>query len=335
MPCHLIITVGAVYENEMHQSALALYWKIKAKTDDVYWYDVVIGGKEPAFVQLLGPEKKPKDFNDGAVYAISHGSKNKFAGLDAHVFSGYLELFLVDLGMQKKTVLDKLCVMACNVGKAETKEFMVKPSDYLVGIAKSFKICAFAKIIAWNSWVTIYSFRSLIDFCKTHQDVIVKNMEKCLKPMLESKHSSQVYEKLIQGMNESKQGSGRAQPFKSAMAKEIVSKFQNATLDEVMKLVGKRLVDREGLSSKQKVFSSYGSMGLNDIMKSYVKPQATPLFSTERDVQVLKALSKLVGLEVATLIVEYEAVAWIYYPTKMKLCYMPTIGQGFDGLDKL
>jgi len=342
MPCHIIVTVGDQYEAEMHQGAFALYARLAARGEPVLWFNAYgAGGTEPTIVAILVPKVMPSDYGNASIYAISHGAGNKFANLVPAVFAALLELFLAAyLRIPSGTKLGKLCMMACNVGKIAKIEEGFRPPEYIEQVPLNLKSYSFEKIVSWNSWVSIYSFVQLLDFCKKHTDQILEYVATHLRPMelSEQKETLAIAKGLSDGMGVAVKGGGKAQPFKSAMADIVKKQFANSAFTEVLALVGKRMVERQhriassDAFAKHKLFSSPQGLGLSAMLP---KPVSPSLLSGQRQLELLRILQTIFIKEIAQLIVEYESVAWIYYPDKMKLVFYPSNGTGLDGVAKL
>ncbi|QBC44920.1 hypothetical protein [Iodobacter fluviatilis] len=321
MPVNIIITLTVDYNAEVHQSAAALFYKIKNKTQmqpasRVVWFDIRLDGPAEAIIFIY---EKIWDFNQGnpdytnsAVYIIGHGAGGKMAGVPDKQLAINLENFLErEAEIPLRCEFEKLCLLACNVGKLSPA--MTGPS-YLMTLSNMFSKYHFRKIMAWNSWVTLFTFQHLASLCSHNAGEI-----------------QQFYNKLMETYETSKTSVGDLckfetppTPFKKDLAKKIQLLLDKIPLEQLLSLIGKRLVEVNS-TPKSKQFSSPNVLGLTLPSNTFNLPLIED-YRSRRPITmerlVIPALrKKIIDESVIKLILQYSADwGWVYDPEKSKLC---------------
>ncbi|MES2183084.1 MAG: hypothetical protein V4505_00930 [Pseudomonadota bacterium] len=328
-----MVTVAAKFESEVHQGGLALVDKGRAAGKVVIWVDVLISDEQLSVDILIKPKDKPEDFTGSSFYMVSHGAGNKFANMPANIFCPLFERFASEyIGIHEGTKFNKLCLLACNAGKANEGV----PTSYLADVAAGIKLYSFERIVAWNSWVSIYNLKQLLDLCRDRQGEIMKRAEALLSELeggggKTGETFAAAFRGDFKAVADTRPGS--LQPFKVKLMPAFVqaaSKLQGHALFE---LLGRRLIETKLGGVKNKVFSSPEKFHLERSMaERLVDPLAdrVVLYKSQAHEARIMLLVKLgLTLALAGLIAEYEgSLSWVYSTNRMRLCHYPSSGTG-------
>jgi hypothetical protein len=286
------------------------------------------------------------DFTGGALYVVAHGSRNgprapirggkdlKPAGLTEmlHEVLQYL------LHVPTKTRFEKLVLMVCNLGKMSKAESAgsagsaggdkadaLVPPAYLPDVLKGMNPYSFDRIVAWNGWVTVFTFKHLAKLLVEYEDQILDEMRKLWRYFSKGyvMHASGLEGNLRKPMDP-------LQTFEPSMATAIAGRLKGVPLGALLRLVGQRMNEFDGLNTP-KVLSSPFRFETKDgpdvIMHTRQEFDTSVETMQARKEQVMRKLELYLPFTVASVIAQYEGFGvWVYHPGKVKLCmYNPLV----------
>lgn len=328
MGIQIIVTIQTQFEYEVHQSGLGLFRKFAVQGVAAMWWD--IQQEEFKIVpRLVMQTGDCSNFDGASVYVISHGSGFKVAGLAADVFAGYLELLLNKMKCPDQAKLDKLCLVACNAGRLQTSKNNAPPT-YLGQIASSLKVYDFARIIAWNSWVTVYSFRHIANLCVKHREEILQEAMKFIKQMSsDDKYVVSLSDGLLDDLKSVTQKESVPNlVLHSNFKSSYLSFLDQAPLEVLLALVGKKLVQANQGPIGKRFSNSSSPVGLSNVLT------VSDTKALWRRKIIYEMFRKKLNQAIAEIIADYDAM-WAYYPQKMKICLMDSKAVKMLGYDKL
>lgn len=314
MGIQIIITIQTAFEYEVHQSGLGMFRKLFVQGGDVMWWDIQQEAEGKIVPRLLLAKGDCSSFDDSSVYVISHGMGAKVAGLQPDIFASYLELFLKHAKCPEGAKLQKLCLIACNAGKLATNG---APPIYLGQIASALTYVSFGRIIAWNSWVTVYSFRHIANLCVKYRKEILQEAMKFIEKMSSEDYVALLSSGLVEDLKSVTTEQSQPNVVLHASFKIGYLKFlDEAPLEDLLALVGKKLVQgNQGPMGKRFSNTSSSPVGLRNVFN------VSENRVIWRRALVYEMLRKKFGDIIAGVIAEYDAM-WSYYPEKMKICLM-------------
>lgn len=288
-------------------------------------------------------------FRGANIYVIGHGGGGRAAGLTPGALSGSIESVLRDLlRVPHGTRFDMLALLACNVGKFPDAAAMAAAGAAAGTVAPTYPaelMTCFQrvnyrvdKIVAWNSWVTLYTFRHLANLCREHQaefaEEIIKTVRLRIERMAPLKAAmaagmfEEVASQLLGGVRLN-------QPLHASLALQLEAAMP-MEIRALSDLVGKRLVE------SQRQYARPGQAAQLVKMKMFARPSPIAAlnprpaidmtFDRPRYRELAIILSRvLVVEELVRLILSYEGM-WIYCSDTRRVTFLDPSRASLVGL---
>lgn len=272
----------------------------------------------------------------GALYLVAHGAgvgPNAPGGgaLKAEPLAEVMtEVLRYLLRVPMGTRFEKLVLMVCNLGKtgssaptgagpaAPLSAETLAPPTYLPLLLSKMPY-AFDRVVAWNGWVSVFTFKHLASLVKKHEREIIETMMKLwalMAPKYKA-HLPLMQDKWLEEL-------GPDVTFSKEMTALLSDRLSAVPLADLLRLVGKRLNNngrfQPAFLSSPNMFGIDAAMPIDQSLFMSVE-------AARRREAILKAFELMLGPVCAGIILKYEGFGvWTYYPGKNKLClYGPAV----------
>lgn len=281
------------------------------------------------------------EFRNASIYVIGHGGGHQPAGLSAEVLCRELtRLFARVLGIPAQTRFGQVVLLACNVGKVPPGTSHVLAPVYPGNLIASFARSPYAvdRVIAWNSWVTLYNFRQLANLCRRQAPPFIEELTRRVAAQL-----GRMAPSLLPGMGAVMRaeitgqfGDAAAlnQPLHASLA-QLLEQSMPQELDMLCGLVGQRLIESQRLYARPKQAAQLVKMKMFEHparIPFVAMPAINGAWDPLRFPWIVRGLRKLLPEVLVRLILEYEGM-WMYQPDSRRVIALNPQTAGLLGLE--